>query len=280
MAENDPLIPVRVAIPSDRPTPPGSVRPAPIAPMWHTVVLIAGIIALSILGKAQMVPTYRATNRLLIYGETAGMEFLMLGWVAWGLRLRRVPFQSIFGHVTKGIRGIALDIGIAFLFWIGSLSILGTLGILWTGVEIAIQHRHLPSHPGQQPLEPTPEEKQTVRTLEQLAPATTTEVACWVLVCAIAGFVEEAVFRGYLQHQFTAWAHGGVPAGVAFSALLFGAAHGYQGTRNMVLLAVFGALFSLLAIFRRGLRAGICAHGWHDMIAGLALAALRSHHII
>jgi hypothetical protein len=48
----------------------------------------------------------------------------------------------------------------------------------------------------------------------------------------------------------------------------------------MVLLAVFGALFSVLAIFRRGLRAGIFAHSWHDLIAGLALAFLRAHHLL
>jgi hypothetical protein len=48
----------------------------------------------------------------------------------------------------------------------------------------------------------------------------------------------------------------------------------------MVLLAVFGALFSALAILRRNLRAGIFAHSWHDLIAGLVLTFLRSHHLL
>ncbi len=47
----------------------------------------------------------------------------------------------------------------------------------------------------------------------------------------------------------------------------------------MVLLAVFGVLFSLLALYRRSLRAGLFAHVWHDLFAGLALALLRSSHI-
>ena len=64
--------------------------------------------------------------------------------------------------------------------------------------------------------------------------------------------------------------------GVAHVCIDFGSAHGYQGARNMVMLAVFGVFFSLLALFRRSLRAGIFAHGWHDMIAGLALAAQRA----
>ena len=104
-------------------------------------------------------------------------------------------------------------------------------------------------------------------------------MAAWALLCVVAGVVEEIVFRGYLQRQFAAWARGAAAAGVVFSALVFGAAHGYEGLRNMVLLAVFGVLFSLLALYRRSLRAGIFAHSWHDLIAGLALAFLRSHHL-
>jgi membrane protease YdiL (CAAX protease family) len=92
------------------------------------------------------------------------------------------------------------------------------------------------------------------------------------MLCLLVGFVEETVFRGYLQRQFIGWARGGLATGVLASAVVFGSAHGYQGARNMVLLAVFGVLFSL--------RAGIFAHAWHDFIAGLALALLRSRHIL
>lgn len=252
--------------------------PTPIAPLWHTIILIVGILALSIGGREQLAHLHQQPGRLLTYGSTALVELVMLGWVALGLRLRKVSFRSLFGDMPGGLRGVAVDLGVAFVFWIGSLMILGTLGVAWAGVEYAIQHGHAPN--AKQPIEPTAAEKKTVRTLEQLAPASATEAACWIALCAVAGFVEEAVFRGYLQQQFTALAHGSIAVGVAVSSLLFGAAHGYQGARNMILLAVFGVLFSLLAIFRRSLRAGIFAHGWHDMIAGLALAALRSHHLV
>jgi uncharacterized protein len=251
----------------------------PIAPVWHTIVLIVGILALSIVGRAQMAPLHQHASRLLTYGSTVLVEVAMLGWVALGLRLRKVPFRSLFGNVAAGLRGVGLDLGAAFVFWIGSLMILGTLAGLWAGVEYAIHNRHAPAN-AKPPIEPTPAEKQTIRTLEGLAPSNATEAACWVALCVIAGLIEETVFRGYLQQQFTALAQGRIAIGVIVSALLFGAAHGYQGVRNMVLLAVFGVLFSVLAIFRRGLRAGIFAHGWHDMIAGLALAALRSHHLV
>jgi uncharacterized protein len=96
----------------------------------------------------------------------------------------------------------------------------------------------------------------------------------------LVGFTEELVFRGYLQQQFTAWSRGAAAAGVLFSAIVFGSAHGYEGVRAMFLLMVFGALFSLLALFRRNLRAGMFAHGWHDAIAGLTVALLHSRHVL
>lgn len=270
----DPMVTeARVATLSPVPT-----APRGIAPVWHTVVLIVGIAALSASGSARVASVHRASNHYLLYGTAAAMDLAMLGWVAFGMRLRKVPLRSLFGAVAGGLRGFALDAVIALAFWIASLSILGSLGLLWRGVEYASSHRGTPIQAGQR-IELSASEKQTRQTMEQLAPADGREIVCWVLLCCLVGPVEEAVFRGYLQQQFIAWSRGRAAVGVAFSALLFGAAHGYQGVRNMVLLAVFGVLFSLLAIFRRSLRAGIFAHSWHDLIAGLALAFLRTHHL-
>ncbi len=227
--------------------------PRTLAPAWHTAVLIAGIVALSILGALRPATATDSSKRLATYATTAAMEVGMLGWVALGLRLKRIPFRSLLGAVPGDLRSIARDLGIALVFWIGSLMILATLGALWTGIEAAVTHQGAAIRTGK-PTEPSASEKQTLRTLEQLAPSNAEEITSWVLLCLVAGFVEELVFRGYLQGQFTAWAHGRAAVGVVFSALLFGTAHGYQGARNMVLLAVFGVLFSLLALFRRSLR--------------------------
>jgi uncharacterized protein len=250
-----------------------------VAPVWHTIVLMAGIVALSVLGKIEVATIHRTPSRIATYLGTIIMELVLFGWVALGLGLRRVPLRSLFGEVAGGGRGLMRDLAVAFVFWIGALTVLGTIGALWTGVEFALVRRHAPDHSGQ-PLESSQSQREAVKTLEELAPANGREVAYWIALCLMAGLIEETVFRGYLQRQFTAWAHGRVAIGVLLSALLFGAAHGYQGLRNMVLLAAFGVLFSLLTIYRRGLRAAILAHGWHDMVAGLALAVLRSRHLI
>jgi membrane protease YdiL (CAAX protease family) len=271
--------------------PPQSLLPArlTVAPAWHTVLLVAGIVAISVHGAARISALHGPLNRLATYGFTAAMEAVMLAWVLVGLRLRKTPFRSLLGNFQFDLRAIAVDLGFAMVFWIASLMVLGALGLAWTGVEAALTHRPAPIHisgptgqTGQtrQPFVPDPSQQQALHALAQLAPANAGEVAAWTLLCLFVGFAEEVVFRGYLQRQFIGWARGGVIAGVLFSAVVFGAAHAYQGTRNMVLLAVFGVLFSVLALFRRSLRAGMFAHSWHDLIAGLALALLKSTHLI
>ena len=250
--------------------------PQPVAAVWHTVLLIMGIVLLSIAGAAQLSGAHAQVNRMQTYAFTAGTELCMLAWVYFGLRSRKVPFRSLLGSSSGSFLSIAKDIGFAFAFWIGSLFVLANIGVFWTVIEAAIKHQSLFT-PGKQ-LSPDPGQQQTLHTLMQLAPGNGEEIAAWIGLCIIAGIAEEVVFRGYLHRQFTAWARGAAAVGVAASALLFGMAHGYQGVRNMVMLAVFGVLFSLLALFRRSLRPGIFAHSWHDLIAGLALAYLRAHH--
>jgi CAAX protease family protein len=251
-------------------------QPGPVAPAWHTLLLIAGIVLISLAGAAELTGAHAQVDRLQTYAFTAGTELAMLAWVYFGLRLKRIPFRSLLGSVSGSIRSIAIDFSLALAFWIGALFVLANIGIYWTLAEAVMKHRPIPFS-GKE-LAPDPSQQQTIHTLTQLAPTNAHEVAAWIFLCILAGIAEELVFRGYLQRQFTAWARGAAVVGVVGSALFFGAAHGYQGARNMVLLAVFGVLFSLLVLFRRSLRPGIFAHAWHDLIAGLVLAFLHAHH--
>ena len=275
MPESHPIL----TSPGDVPQPVAGA-PLAIAPAWHTVVLLFGILAISFNGTARVVPAlaHRSQGHLFTYATTAAMELLMLGWVALGLCLRRVPFRSLFGVVRRGVRGFAVDLGVAVLFWFGSMIVLASIGLAWNAVEFAAAHKGAPPSPSER-MQPSAQQKQTLETLERLAPGSGMEIAGWVALCLLVGPVEEAIFRGYLQRQFTAWSCGRIAVGVAGSALVFGAAHGYEGLRSMVLLAVFGALFSGLALLRRGLRAGIFAHSGHDLFVGLLLAFVRMHHL-
>ncbi|MGA3080215.1 MAG: CPBP family intramembrane glutamic endopeptidase [Terracidiphilus sp.] len=274
------------------------VAPATIAPAWHTVVLVAGILAISIDGASRLSALHAPLDRLRTYGFTAAMDLALLAWVALGLRLNKTPLRSLLGSFSWDIRSIATDVGAAAVFWIVSLMTLGSLGIAWSGVEAALAHSPPPPHvdghianapqssqarqagQAEQALAPHDSQLRTLRALVQLAPANGKEMAAWALLCVLVGIVEEIIFRGYLQRQFIGWARGSLPWGVAASAVVFGAAHAYQGARGMFLIAAFGALFSVLALYRRSLRAGIFAHVWNDLMAGFALALLRSRHII
>jgi len=261
---------------------PEPAAPQPmVAPVWHTVVLVLFILFVSLRGVYRHPGANGAgvANRLATYGITAVMELVLAGWVVLGLRLRKIPMRSLFGTVSNDFRAIVLDLGIAAVFWIGSLMALASIALVWVSIETAVTHRHAPIHAGQ-PFAPDPSQQTATKAVLALAPTNGREIAAWVGLCLLVGIAEELVFRGYLQRQFTAWAGGAAAAGVVFSAITFGAAHGYEGVRSMFLLSVFGAFFSLLALFRRSLRAGIFAHSWHDIAAGLTIALLHSRHIV
>ncbi len=267
--------------PIAEPTAPKSTM---IAPVWHTVTLIFAIVAISFIGVYRHPGAQGAAevNRLRTYGVTAVLELVLMGWVAFGVRLRGIPLRSLFGKVSTSFRSIALDVGIALVFWMGSLMTLGTVAVMWLGIDNLIHHRPIvtTSPHGGKPATPDPSQLKAARAVVQLAPTNGKEVACWLLLCMLVGVAEELVFRGYLQQQFTAWARGAAVGGVVFSAIMFGSAHGYEGVRAMFLLAIFGSLFGLLALFRRNLRAGIFAHSWHDAVAGLTVAFLHARHIL
>ena len=255
-------------------------KPSSVAPAWHTVLLVAFILVVSIAGAYRHgVPSAGRVHRVQTYAVTGVLELALVGWVAFGLRLRKIPLRSLFGNMAGDFRSIVLDAGIAFVFWIGSMMALGTVALFWLGVEMAITHRSLPVHAGK-PFAPGPTEEHSVRAVLQLAPSNGTEIACWILVCLLVGVAEELVFRGYLQKQFTAWTRGTAAMGVALSAITFGAGHGWEGIRSMFLLALFGAFFSLLALLRKSLRAGMFAHAWHDVFAGLMISFLHARHVL
>jgi hypothetical protein len=265
---------------------PAPSTPGSIAPAWHTVILIAGIAFLSWQGARELGGGNgvggghgAGTNVYAIYLSTVISQILMVAWVFFGLRLRKVPFRSLFGNVSGGWVTLLFDFGIAFGFWIASVVTLATLNLTWLITNAAMHHRSLIGAHGK-PVPPDPAQQQLLHTLSSLAPSNGREVLAWALVCITAGFVEELVFRGYFQRQFTAWGRGAAAIGVVASALLFGAAHGYQGVHNMIFLTLFGAMFSVLVLFRRSLRPGIFAHAWNDFAMGLLLMAAKARHLL
>ena len=230
----------------------------PLAPLWHTALLLALLLGVSwvevltqhLTGHAALRGYVPQPSHILDYLITLAWEWILLAVVWWGLRMRRTPLRQLFGVRRAGATELWMDIAIALGFWFGSLAVLGIAASL-------LRSAHL--HP------------ENVRGIvSKLAPASPAELALWTALSISAGICEELIFRGYLQQQFTALTRRAV-LGIAIAALLFGAAHLYEGISGALLIMLYGALFGILAHLRRSLRAGIFAHAWHDALSGFVL---------
>jgi len=89
----------------------------------------------------------------------------------------------------------------------------------------------------------------------------------WIATSMTAGICEEMAFRGYLQRQLRALS-GNVAVAVVGQGVVFGLVHAYQGWKNVVVICVLGALYGVLAAWRRNLRANIITHAWGDIWEG------------
>jgi hypothetical protein len=72
------------------------------------------------------------------------------------------------------------------------------------------------------------------------------EVFAFLMPALSAGFVEEFVFRGYLQRQFQALCSNGV-VGSVLQVIVFSLGHYYQGWIRLVPVALIGTLLTIVA---------------------------------
>jgi membrane protease YdiL (CAAX protease family) len=227
-------------------------KPAFIAPLWHTVVLVAFLLAISWLGAQSqtLFPGFIAghiRSRMGSYLVVIVMEWAMVVFVWYGVRIQKKPFKDLFGPHHLTFTGALRDLGIAVLFLIGSNIVLGIIAFLLR------VHRN--------------------PAVARISPQTRAEVVMYLLLSLSAGICEEIVCRGYLQRQLTilfqnAW------AAVVLQGIVFGAAHGYQGAKLMVIVGVYGCMFGTLALLRKSLYPGMMTHALQDGLAGLLVRHL------
>jgi hypothetical protein len=242
--------------------PAGKAEDSLIAPWWHTALMILLIVGLSVLGARQMHSSVGRPLRLVPnYLMTIAYEWVLAGLAWWGIHLRKVPLRQLIGEWRPAARGWLADFGAALVFWVVALMLLSVIARV-------LQHG-FGSH-----LDP----RKIAEVTQRLAPVSGIEMVLFLILSISAGICEEFVFRGYLQQQFTRIG-GRVWVGVALAALAFGAAHGYEGISGVLLIAAYGAMFGVLALFRRGLRTGMMAHVWHDSVSGAALVLLRHYAV-
>lgn len=215
-----------------------------IAPAWHTMIVLLVLLGLSAAGMVThgLPRTNHPHARAVGYVAVMIYEWLTVAFIWWGVHRRGVHLRELVGGDWARPIHFLRDLGIAIGFLVVAQIVLGIIGHL------------LKAAPNQ--------------AIQNLFPRGPSETTFFLLLALTAGLCEEIIFRGYLQRQFAALTHA-VAGGIVVQAILFGAAHGYQGWKLMVVIAVFGTLFGLLANWRRSLRPGMLAHFLQDGVGGL-----------
>lgn len=246
------------------PISPVTSTPAPVpedrsrvAPVWHTVVFIVVTLALTGYQAHQQpkIQTLQLRSRIPLYCLMIGFELIMLLYVWLGVHSAGRKIGDIIGGKWNKFADFGIDVAIALGFWV---VVLGAL----LGVRLIVGANNA-----------------GVEALKVLLPRTYAEMVMWVCLSTTAGFCEEFIFRGYLQRQFLALT-GRPEAAVVFQALIFGAAHLYQGWKGAVTITVYGALFGALAAWRKSLRPGMMQHAAQDTFSGLVASYAMRHRLL
>jgi membrane protease YdiL (CAAX protease family) len=215
----------------------------PVAPAWHTglIIVALGINAYRGFMRSASFRDASTVDRPVLYLRTIAIEWLFMALVLGGVWLHKSSISSVVGERWRSLRQFFRDFGIAFAFLIVSVFVTSILG----------------AHSHQGGVDPA---------LTFLMPQNLKERWLWVFLAISAGICEEAVYRGYLQHQLIAFSKN-VPLGIILSAALFGASHAYQGLRSALIIFVGGGLAGALAWWRRSVRPGMIAHALQDILA-------------
>lgn len=228
-----------------------------LAPIWHTVLIIVIMLGNSaftayVAGKTMSGShAVSGAEKYISYVSSIVLELLLLAILWMGLRINKTRIRELIGGRWNSPEDFILDFVIGFGFALVSYFVLGAISF---GLGLA--------KPNQM--------EDTKKLASMLAPHSWGALVIFILLSATAGFVEELIFRGYLQQQI-ATLSGKMFIGVVASALVFGGGHGYEGVRRMVLIFIFGMMFSALTLWRKNLRSAMFGHAIFDSAQGILL---------
>lgn len=213
-----------------------------IASPWHTLIVVLLGIFNTYRGIWQAAHARAGTGpgRPDLYGRILFFELLFLAIVIVGVRLRGVSLQTIFGKQWQSVGEVLRDLGLGVCLLVVS-TIVGSV---------------LAGHGG----------RAADPAILYMIPQTSLEMALWMVVSLAAGICEEAIFRGYLQRQFSALTRN-VPVGIILAAAAFGASHLYQGFRRASVIAIAAVMFGWFAYWRKSVRPRMVAHTLQDAVA-------------
>jgi membrane protease YdiL (CAAX protease family) len=218
-------------------------------------VLLLVLVLFSLGNMKSSQAAHSSQAHVRIYLATMVYEWLLTGFVWWGLRRSGGSLRELIGGRWHSVEDFLVDYAISCDAWLGALMMIAL-------AAFAMGMNHAGNLGDAQ------------KQIGFLAPQNTLEIFLWICLSATAGFCEEVLFRGYFQKQFTRllgcrW------SALAVVSILFGLGHGYEGAQRMVLIALLGFAFGLMSLLRRSLRPAMMAHTLQDTISGLLLRALQ-----
>jgi CAAX protease family protein len=223
-----------------------SVGSKPVAPFWHTGILVAVMAGLAIGGATFQhqggLDSGTHSSLIPLYLSLLAAEWGLLRFVRRGSLRSGTTLSDLIGRDWPTSRSMLRDCLLGLSLW-GLWELLEFGWRHWLGVHGAVS-------------------------TQGMLPRDRLEIALWVAVSISAGFCEEVAFRGYCQRQFAALTHSRW-IGLLLQALLFGVGHGYEGVQACLQISLYGVLFGLLAFWRNSLRPGMICHAWSDIAVGL-----------
>jgi len=154
-------------------------------------------------------------------------------------RVERITWQEVVGAKWKSWQAIIRDLGIA----LGALLTMAVIGNLSNAVLGPLQRDSAAFH--------------------WMVAQNTIEALGFLVAALTAGFVEEFVFRGYIQRQCQALCGSTILAS-ALQVLIFTQGHFYQGWIRLVPVLLIGVVLTIVALWRKSLIPGMIAHGFGD----------------
>ena len=175
-------------------------------------------------------------------------------WICFGIafvgirRRGRITWQEVVRAQWKSWQAIIRDLGIA----LGALLTMAVIGNLSNAL-----------------LGPLQRDSAAFRLM---VAKNAIEALAFLVAALTAGFVEEFVFRGYIQRQCQALCENTILAS-ALQVLIFTQGHFYQGWIRLVPVLLIGVVLTIVALWRKSLIPGMIAHGFGDSLVAFQFFA-------
>ena len=157
-----------------------------------------------------------------------------------GIRNRNtITWRQLIGTEWRGTISIAVHLGVAVLAFV-AMALIGSASAALLG---PLQHDS--------------------RAFQSMVAQTPIEAFAFLVLALSAGFVEEFVFRGYIQRQCHAL-FGNMALASLVQIAIFTSGHIYQGWLRLLPVMLIGLLLTITALWRKSLIPGMVAHGFGD----------------